>query len=120
MKVLNTGCSGFIGFHLANLLIKNKIEVIGIDNLNNYYDVKIKKNIINILKKNKKNFNFFKFDISNKKKIDINFSFYKYDYVVNLAAQAGVRYSIQNPKSYLEANIVGFFNMICSCTNGLH
>jgi UDP-glucuronate 4-epimerase len=111
MKVLITGSSGFIGFHLANLLLKKKIEVLGIDNLNSYYDVELKKNRLNILKKNK-NFIFYKFDLKNIDKLNEVVKKNKIKTIVHLAAQAGVRYSIENPKTYLKNNLEVFFNIL--------
>ena len=111
MNILITGCAGFIGFHLANNIKSKKVNIFGIDNLNNYYSVKLKKLRLSILKKNK-NFKFIKADISNFKKLNNIFAKYKIDLVINLAAQAGVRYSIVNPKDYIETNILGFFNLL--------
>ena len=115
MKILLTGAAGFIGFHLAKKLLKEKIDVYAIDNLNNYYDVKIKKQRIKILEKiskeNKTIFKFYKFDLSKKenfKKIEKN----NFNIIVNLAAQAGVRYSLINPHSYIDSNILGFLNIL--------
>ena len=111
-NILITGCAGFIGFHLSLALLKNKnFKVYGIDNLNNYYDQKLKKDRLKILKKNK-GFNFYKIDIEDEKRIFSNFKNKKYHYVVHLAAQAGVRHSITTPKPYLQTNILGFFNVI--------
>tara|TARA_B110000116_G_C16731224_1_gene533815 strand:- start:86 stop:1051 length:966 start_codon:yes stop_codon:yes gene_type:complete len=120
MRILITGVAGFIGFHLTRkLLINNNIKVFGIDNLNSYYDKKLKIDRLNILKKNTK-FNFKKIDISNDKKLETYFKINKIEYVVHLAAQAGVRYSILNPRTYLENNIDGFFNIIdISKTNNI-
>ncbi len=113
---LITGSAGFIGYHLACSLIKRNKHVIGIDNLNNYYSVKLKKDRIKDLKKiKKKYFIFHKVDLSNKKKIENLFKKYKITEVINLAAQAGVRYSITNPEKYLKSNIIGFHNLI-SCS----
>ena len=118
MKILVTGSAGFIGFHLCNHLCKNKkINLIGIDNLNNYYDVRLKKNRLKILKNNHKNFNFLKLDIENQSKIKDLFRLHKFKIVIHLAAQAGVRYSIAEPRKYLNANIVGFFNIIEQAKN---
>ena len=115
MKVLITGCAGFIGFHLSEKLLKNKnFKIVGVDNLNSYYSVKLKKLRLNILKKNKK-FKFFKIDISNYNKLKKIFNENKFDIVINLAAQAGVRYSIINPKDYVKTNILGFFNVLELC-----
>ena len=116
MKILVTGCAGFLGFHLVNNILLNskKIKVVGVDNINNYYSVLLKKKRLNILKK-KKNFRFIKNDISNYKSLSKVFKKNKFHYVINLAAQAGVRYSIDNPKEYVDSNIVGFFNIAELC-----
>ena len=117
MNILVTGCAGFIGFNLSlNLLNKKSIKVYGLDNLNNYYDINLKKDRLKILRKNKKFF-FYKIDICNTKKIDNFFKKNKIDYVVHLAAQAGVRYSIENPRNYLKSNIIGFFNILENSKN---
>jgi UDP-glucuronate 4-epimerase len=108
-KILITGVAGFIGFHLAIKLIKKKYDVIGVDNLNNYYDPELKKDRLRLIK-NK--INFHKIDISNYKSLENIFRKYKPEIVVNLAAQAGVRYSVINPKSYIKTNLIGFFNVI--------
>ncbi len=115
MKILVTGCAGFIGYHLCENILKNtKVKVIGIDNINSYYSIKLKKKRLNLLKKNQ-NFFFKKIDISNYNKLFTVFSKYKFDLVINLAAQAGVRYSVINPKEYNQSNILGFFNIIELC-----
>ena len=106
-----TGSAGFIGFHLALKLLKKGYKVIGIDNLNNYYDVKLKKDRNKILKKFK-NYVFKKIDIRNIKNLDKVFKKRKIYCVIHLAAQAGVRYSLMNPKSYIDNNILGFFNVL--------
>ena len=106
-----TGSAGFIGFHLSLKLLKNGHKVIGIDNLNNYYDVKLKKDRNNILRKFK-NYNFQKIDIRNLKQLEKIFKKKKIYCVIHLAAQAGVRYSLINPKSYIDNNILGFFNVL--------
>jgi len=110
-KFLVTGSAGFIGFHLAKSLLKDNYVVYGIDNINDYYDVDLKENRLNLLKKYS-NFKFSKIDISNYDKLSIVFKKFKPDIVVNLAAQAGVRYSLQNPFVYITSNIVGFLNII--------
>ena len=110
-KILITGTSGFIGFHVATVFLKKKYKVIGIDNHNNYYDVRIKINRCKILKKFK-NFIFFKFDLSNKKKTFNLIKKYKPDLIIHLAAQAGVRYSLKNPYKYVSSNILGFLNVL--------
>lgn len=116
-NILITGCAGFIGFHLSKKLLENKnFKVFGIDNLNNYYDVKLKKNRLKILK-NIKKFKFEKLDIKNFKKIISNFKRNKYSVVINLAAQAGVLYSVKNPDTYLKNNIEGFFNILVASKN---
>ena len=109
-KILITGVAGFIGFNLAKKLISLNHKIIGIDNINNYYDPKIKKDRLKNLKN--KNFFFFKSDIKNKKTLEKIFKKHKPNFIVNLAAQAGVRYSIENPKTYLENNIDGFLNIL--------
>ena len=115
MKVLITGAAGFIGFNFSNFLLKKtNIKVIGIDNLNNYYDVSLKKKRLSILKKNK-NFQFHKLDLTNTIKIQNIFKKNNFHFVFNFAAQAGVRYSINHPRKYIDANILGFFNIIENC-----
>jgi len=116
MSILITGAAGFIGFHLSEIFMKKNFKVIGIDNLNSYYDVNLKKNRLKILKKNK-NFKFYQLDISIEKKINDLFKKHKFKYVINLAAQAGVRYSLINPQSYLKNNLIGFFNLINAAKN---
>jgi UDP-glucuronate 4-epimerase len=112
-KVLVTGCAGFIGFHVSQELIKSgKYKVFGIDNLNTYYDKKLKFDRLNILKKSGKKFSFFKIDISKKEQIINNLKKIKYDFIIHLAAQAGVRYSIYNPDQYIKSNLEGFSNII--------
>jgi len=115
MKILITGAAGFIGFNFCNFLLKKtKFKIIGIDNLNNYYDVKLKKKRLNILKKNK-NFKFYKLDLVNNIKVRRIFLNNNFTFVFNFAAQAGVRYSINHPRKYIESNIQGFFNIIDNC-----
>ncbi len=109
-KILVTGAAGFIGYSLIKSLPSNFL-IIGIDNLNKYYDVKLKQDRVKNLKQ-KKNFIFLKIDLNDKKKIIKLFKKYKFEYVVNLAAQAGVRYSVKNPDQYLKSNIIGFFNIL--------
>jgi len=108
-KILITGIAGFIGFHLAKKLVEKKYMIIGIDNLNNYYDKKLKKNRVKILGKK---IIFHKIDITNFESANKIFKKYRPDIVINLAAQPGVRYSLKNPKAYISSNIVGFFNII--------
>lgn len=116
MKILVTGSSGFVGYHLSNRLCNENIEVIGIDNHNDYYDINLKKERLSILEKND-NFTFYMADISDRHKIDNIFVTEKPDIVINLAAQAGVRYSIENPYAYVESNLVGFMNILEACRN---
>jgi len=111
MKILITGSSGFIGFHLAKLLLENKHKVHGYDSMNNYYDVNLKKSRLDILKKYN-NFSFTKGKIENEKKLKKTFKKFKPKIVIHLAAQAGVRYSIDKPRVYLNSNIIGTFNII--------
>jgi len=113
-RVLITGAAGFIGFHLSMRLLKNGCHVTGIDNLNSYYDVKLKEARLEKLT-SFENFSFYKMDISDKKSLEAIFNNTKYDVVVNLAAQAGVRYSIKNPHAYVDSNIVGFVNLLEAC-----
>lgn len=112
MKILVTGAAGFIGFNFCELLMQStKYKIVGIDNLNDYYDVNLKKKRLHILKKYK-NFFFSKIDINDNSSLERIFKKNKFDFVLNLAAQAGVRYSIQEPRKYVESNISGFFNII--------
>ena len=112
MKILVTGSAGFIGYHLSLFLLKNtNNSIYGIDNLDNYYDVRLKKDRLKILKKYNR-FVFYKLNIKNQKKLEDNFKKNKYSCIINLAAQAGVRYSIQNPSKYFESNLLGFFNIL--------
>lgn len=115
-KILLTGASGFIGFHLSTLLLNYGYQVIGVDNLNIYYNPQLKEDRLSILQQNN-NFIFHKIDLKDKPLLDDIFSTYRPDYVVNLAAQAGVRYSIQNPYAYVDSNIVGFMNILEACRN---
>ena len=116
MKILITGSSGFIGFHLSNLLLSKNFQVVGIDNMNDYYDVQLKKSRLSILEK-KENFSFHQIDLVDKEKINLLFEKEQFDYVINLAAQAGVRYSITNPYAYIDSNIIGFINILEACRN---
>jgi UDP-glucuronate 4-epimerase len=113
-RVLITGAAGFIGFHLSRRLLKNGCHVTGIDNLNPYYDVKLKEARLERLTQFE-NFSFYKIDLSDRKSLEAIFNNTKYDVVVNLAAQAGVRYSIENPHAYVDSNIVGFVNLLECC-----
>ena len=112
MKILVTGCAGFIGYHFTNnILSKRNISVIGIDNINDYYDVNIKKNRLKNLKK-KNNFTFYKIDLLEFNKLNKLIKKNKIKYIIHLAAQAGVRFSIENPRTYFDNNIKGFFNIL--------
>ena len=111
MRVLVTGCAGFIGYHVSKYLLKNNHEILGIDNLNNYYDVNLKKSRIKVLKKYKR-FKFNKFDLINVYKIDKLIKQNEISHIIHLAAQAGVRYSIINPKTYFKNNLDVFFNIL--------
>lgn len=113
-KILVTGSAGFVGFHLSKRILEEGGEVIGYDNLNDYYDVNLKYARLEILEKYEK-FTFIKGNLADKEAVDNLFITYKPDVVVNLAAQAGVRYSIDNPGSYIESNIVGFYNILEAC-----
>tara|TARA_Y100001970_G_scaffold6667_1_gene7664 strand:+ start:2134 stop:3093 length:960 start_codon:yes stop_codon:yes gene_type:complete len=114
MKILITGAAGFIGFHLTKSLLDDGFEICGIDNLNNYYDPALKKDRLKILR-DYSNFTFEKVDISNKEKLNKLFNKINPEKVVNLSAQAGVRYSIENPYAYVSSNLVGFVNIIELC-----
>lgn len=118
--VLVTGSSGFIGSNLCERLLSdfNNIKVIGLDNMNDYYDVKLKEYRLNKLK-NYDNFIFIKGNLVDRKLIDEIFKKYKFSVVVNLAAQAGVRYSITNPDAYIESNLIGFYNILEACRNNM-
>lgn len=111
---LVTGAAGFIGFHLSKRLLNEGCSVIGLDNLNDYYDVNLKKDRLNILKEHEQ-FKFKYVDLKDKEKLENIFKESKIDIVVNLAAQAGVRYSLQNPDVYIQSNVVGFLNILEMC-----
>ena len=113
-KVLITGAAGFIGFHLAQKLDALGYTVVGLDNLNDYYDVSLKEARLAELEP-LENFSFHKIDLEEKERIDALFAAEKFDYVVNLAAQAGVRYSLENPYAYINANVTGFLNILEAC-----
>ena len=111
-KILITGAAGFIGFSLCKKLLNNKNnEIIGLDNLNSYYSVKLKKERIKKLIQSN-NFKFFKLDLLEKNKLNDLFKKMKFNTVYNFAAQAGVRYSFENPESYINSNIQGFINIL--------
>ena len=113
-KYLVTGAAGFIGYYLSKRLLQKGIEVVGVDNLNDYYDPKLKEARLADLQ-SFSNFKFIKGDISNKEMLFSLFENEHFDVVINLAAQAGVRYSITNPDVYIQSNIIGFFNILEAC-----
>ena len=132
MRILVTGCAGFIGYHLTQKLIENGHNVMGIDNLNDYYDVRLKLDRLkelgidsdNALHQNKavasdsfKSFKFVRMSIEDRENLPQLFSHNHFDVVCNLAAQAGVRYSLENPEAYVDSNIVGFLNILECCKN---
>lgn len=116
MKILVTGVAGFIGMHVAEKLLQRGESVVGIDNLNNYYDTSLKMARIEQLTKHT-NFRFYKLDISDRQAVEKFFEKEKPLRVINLAAQAGVRYSIENPYAYIQSNLVGFSNILEGCRN---
>ena len=119
MAILVTGAAGFIGFHLIEKLLESGEYIIGLDNFNNYYDVKLKRarheKLHKKAKKLNSNFKMIEEDICNEKEVKNIFEKYKIKSVVNLAAQAGVRYSIENPSAYIDSNIKGFLNILEGC-----
>ena len=114
MKTLVTGTAGFIGMHVTRRLLKDQFDVIGLDNLNDYYDIKLKQDRLKQLQ-NLKNFRFIQIDIADRVAIEKIFLEEKFQLVINLAAQAGVRYSLKNPYAYINSNIVGFMNILEGC-----
>lgn len=131
MKILITGTAGFIGFHLAKKFLERGDTVIGIDNINNYYDVELKylrltETGVNrdaekwhtpVQSSDYTNYTFIRMNLEDRKELNELFETQKFDVVCNLAAQAGVRYSIENPHAYIESNIVGFINILEACRN---
>jgi UDP-glucuronate 4-epimerase len=113
--ILITGVAGFIGSNLAKALISDN-KIVGFDNVNDYYDVNLKEYRLSQLSCNP-NFTFIKGDLADKQAVDSIFEEYQLDIVVNLAAQAGVRYSIDNPQAYIDSNLIGFFNILEACRN---
>src|SRR5690625_1856079 len=114
MRIFVTGSAGFIGYHLSQILLDQGQTVVGIDNLNNYYDLNLKKYRLDQLKEHG-NFILIEEDIAEKEKMFKVFEEYRPEVVINLAAQAGVRYSIENPNVYMESNMMGFFNILEAC-----
>jgi UDP-glucuronate 4-epimerase len=113
-SILITGAAGFIGFHLSKKLCSQGFNVVGIDNLNTYYDVGLKNARLNVIKQDPK-FTFSAIDITDRISLNKLFEQHRFQYVVNLAAQAGVRYSLVNPHAYLESNLHGFLNVLEAC-----
>ena len=130
MKILVTGAAGFIGFHLCKFLIERGNDVVGLDNINDYYDINLKYDRLNILGIDRsyaekynflftsdsyRNFQFVKLNIEDRTNLPLLFNKVKFDKVINLAAQAGVRYSIERPQPYIDTNLVGFANLLECC-----
>lgn len=113
MKFLVTGAAGFIGFYVSKRLLAAGHQVVGIDNLNDYYDVNLKQARLDLLKHD--NFSFYKIDLADREKMAALFADERFDRVINLAAQAGVRYSLENPNAYADANLIGFLNILEGC-----
>jgi len=117
MKVLVTGAAGFIGFHLTLALLERGDEVVGVDSLNDYYDPQLKQDRLDVIGTHARAdaFTFLKEDIADRDAMAALFTDYSFDVVVNLAAQAGVRYSLENPNDYVDSNLVGFVNILEGC-----
>ena len=114
MHILVTGAAGFIGFHTSNKLLARGDTVVGLDNLNDYYDVNLKKSRLALLEA-QPGFSFAKVDLQDREAVAAVFAQHPFDAVINLAAQAGVRYSLENPHAYVDSNIVGFTNILECC-----
>jgi UDP-glucuronate 4-epimerase len=112
--ILVTGAAGFIGFHIARQLLAEGREIVGLDNLNNYYDPALKRARLNVLSQNS-GFNFVQADLADRRSIASLFTKYRFPAVIHLAAQAGVRYSIEQPHAYVDANLEGFVNVLEGC-----
>jgi len=117
MKVLVTGAAGFIGFHLTLALLDRGDDVVGVDNLNDYYDPQLKQDRLDVIDSHPRAdaFTFLKEDIADRDVMSALFKRHSFDVVVNLAAQAGVRYSLENPNAYVDSNLVGFVNILEGC-----
>ncbi|EFH2757631.1 SDR family NAD(P)-dependent oxidoreductase, partial [Escherichia coli] len=113
MKFLVTGAAGFIGFHVCQRLLESGHEVVGIDNMNDYYDVSLKQARLDLLKTPL--FSFYKIDLAERVNMEQLFATEKFNRVIHLAAQAGVRYSLENPHAYADANLMGFLNILEGC-----
>jgi UDP-glucuronate 4-epimerase len=114
MHILVTGAAGFIGFHTSNKLLARGDTVVGLDNLNDYYDVNLKKARLALLEA-QPGFTFAKIDLQDREAVAAVFAQHRFDAVINLAAQAGVRYSLENPHAYIDSNVVGFTNILECC-----
>src|SRR5690606_19569551 len=132
MKILITGAAGFIGFHVSKILLEKGNEVIGLDNINDYYDIKLKLDRLSELGVNKDDalffnsmakshkypaFKFIRLNLEDREALQELFKKEGFELVCNLAAQAGVRYSLENPEAYIDSNIVGFLNLLECCRN---
>lgn len=117
MKILITGAAGFIGFHLIKSLLDRSCSIVGIDNINDYYDPDLKKDRLKLLREQISigHFEFIELDLANREAMSTLFSNNNFDVVINLGAQAGVRYSIENPNAYIDSNVVGFLNVLEGC-----
>ena len=117
MKILVTGAAGFIGYHLCNFLLSRGDTIVGIDNLNDYYSVELKLDRLKLLDEhpNSSNFQFLKIDLADQPAMEGLFNKHAFHRVCHLGAQAGVRYSIENPRSYIQSNVVGFTNVLEEC-----